>query len=263
MYLKSLFKNPFNLFLTSTCIGIASNLIATEPLIANSCPANPNAAIMSQDCFTTPEEMDIKFYELGFCTGDPLAAADFSSATCTKAWDFGTGETLDLAEFNYKGLRSGLTYKLPNGQYDYAYVIFDPVWGLKGKVYFNSDTYYTDVNGNVTTVENNYAKFNMRVNNLTNGACNTYSSNTDYGPVKARITDDNLATVATNACNNATRMVGSINLNTPLLMTNDVKAYQLTWIIRDMGLMAVDDAGSNNPVGWGGGPFIPSFTLSK
>ena len=40
-------------------------------------------------------------------------------------------------------------------------------------------------------------------------------------------------------------MVGSVDLNTPLVMTDDVKAYQLTWIIRDMGIESTDGAGNN------------------
>ena len=58
-------------------------------------------------------------------------------------------------------------------------------------------------------------------------------------------------------------MVGSVDLNTPILVTDDVKAYQLTWIIRDMGIEATDGGASNAPVEWKGGPFIPNFTLLK
>ena len=144
-------------------------------------------------------------------------------------------------------------------------MIFDPTWGLKGKVYFNNDTYFTDSSGNVTTVDANYSKFSMKVNSLDGGGgCYEYSSSTDYGAVKARLTNTSLVSATnTSTCNAATRMVGSIDLNTPLVMTDDVKAYQLTWIIKDMGLLSVDNGGSNAPVGWGGGPFVPVFTLYK
>ena len=58
-------------------------------------------------------------------------------------------------------------------------------------------------------------------------------------------------------------MVGSVDLNNPVVMTDDVKAYQLTWMIRNMGIEATDGAGSNAPVEWKGGPFVPNFTLFK
>ena len=38
--------------------------------------------------------------------------------------------------------------------------------------------------------------------------------------------------------------VGSIDLNTHLVVTDEVKAYQLTWITRDMGLISFDNGGS-------------------
>ena len=213
--------------------------------------------------------MDIKFYELGFCTGDPLSGNDFDNSTCQRAWLSTSGESADLANFNYIGLTSGLAYKVPSKQYDYAYVIFDPTWGLKGEVYFNEKTYYTDANGAVKETSNDadeasdYSKFQMKINAMSEN-CATYSQNTDYGQVKARLTNNNFVT-ATNQtlCNNATRMVGSVDLNTPIVVTDDVKAYQLTWIIRDMGIEATDGAASTAPVEWKGGPFIPNFTLLK
>ena len=56
-------------------------------------------------------------------------------------------------------------------------------------------------------------------------------------------------------------MVGSVALNTPLVVTDDVKSYQLTWIIRDMGIEATK--GDSQPYMWKGGPFVPNFTLEK
>ena len=114
-------------------------------------------------------------------------------------------------------------------------------------------------------VDADYSKFNLKVGVLNGGAgCFDHSSTTDYGPVKARLTNTSLVSATdTSTCNAATRMVGSIDLNTPLIMTDNVKAYQLTWIIRDMGLLSVDADGNNAPVGWGGGPFVPVFTLFK
>ena len=58
-------------------------------------------------------------------------------------------------------------------------------------------------------------------------------------------------------------MIGSVDLTTPLVMDDDVKAYQLTWIIKDMGIEATDGGGSNSPVEWRPGPFVPNFSLEK
>ena len=267
MSFKSLLKISRNFFFASLGLSVLS-LIDVNPVKAGTCPAEGSdaaAGAQSADCNVTPEVMEIKFYELGFCTGDPLSGADFSNSTCEKSWGSTSGEIANLANFSYLGLTSGLTYKVPSKQYDYAYVVFDATWGLKGKVYFNGDTYFTDSSGNVTTVDANYSKFDLKVGILNGGAgCFDYSGNTDYGAVKARLTNTSLVSATnTSTCNAATRMVGSIDLNTPLVVSDDVKAYQLTWIIKDMGLMSVDNGGSNAPGGWGGGPFVPVFTLFK
>ena len=266
MSFKSFLKLSRNLFFASVGLSIIS-LIDSNPAKAAPCPAKTSTAAegaQTSTCTTTPKVMDIKFYELGFCTGDPLSGNDFDNSTCEKAWLSTSGESADLADFNYIGLTSGLAYKVPSKQYDYAYVVFSPTWGLKGKVYFNDTTYYTDASGNVTTTLANYDKFELTINALSDGACQNYAANTDYGPVKARLANNSLTSATDNtSCNSATRMVGSVDLNTPLVMTDDVKAYQLTWIIRDMGIESTDNGGSNAPLMWKGGPFVPNFTLLK
>tara|TARA_B100000131_G_scaffold83429_1_gene80404 strand:- start:225 stop:1013 length:789 start_codon:yes stop_codon:yes gene_type:complete len=262
MNFKSLLKLSRNFFFASIGLSIIS-LIDADPIKAGACPAAGNSNAQSETCNTTPKVMEIKFYELGFCTGDALSGADFDNSTCVKAWESTSGEIADLASFSYLGLTSGLTYKVPSKQYDYAYVVFDPTWGLKGEVYFNDTTYYTDASGNVTETLGDYDKFELKINALSN-TCQNYSANTDYGPVKARLANNSLVSATDNtSCNAATRMVGNVDLNTPLVMTDDVKAYQLTWIIKDMGIEATDGAGSNAPVEWKGGPFVPNFTLLK
>ena len=100
--------------------------------------------------------------------------------------------------------------------------------------------------------------------NFPTGTCSIYAKSTAYGPVEARLANTSLVSATDNAsCSAATRMVGSVDLNTPLVMTDDVKAYQLTWIIRNMGIESTDNGGSNTPLTWKGGPFVPNFTLLK
>ena len=105
----------------------------------------------------------------------------------------------------------------------------------------------------------------MRLTDIgTAGNCAQYAANTDYGPVKARLANNSLVSATDNtSCNASTRMIGSVDLTTPLVMDDDVKAYQLTWIIKDMGIEATDGGGCNSPVEWRPGPFVPNFTLEK
>ena len=135
MSIKSFLKLSRNIIFASIGLTILS-LVKADPVKAGTCPAEGSdgaAGAQSADCNVTPEVMEIKFYELGFCTGDPLSGAEFSNSTCEKSWESTSGETADLAGFSYLGLTSGLTYKVPSKQYDYAYVILIPHGDLKEK----------------------------------------------------------------------------------------------------------------------------------
>ena len=270
MSFKSLLKISKNIIFASIGISIL-NIITTDNVKASNyppCPTEKSTAAsgaQTQTCSTTPKVMEIKFYELGFCTADPLLGSDFNNSTCEKSWGSTSGETADLATFSYQGLTSGLTYKIPSKQYDFAYVVFDPTWVLKGEVYFNGSTYYTDKNGSVTETLGNYDKFQIKLNDIgTAGNCAQYAANTDYGAVKARLANNSLTSATgNNSCIASTRMVGSVELTTPLVVTDDIKAYQLTWKIKDMGIEATDGGASNAPVEWKPGPFVPNFTLDN
>ena len=63
-------------------------------------------------------------------------------------------------------------------------------------------------------------------------------------------------------CNSATRMIGSITMNSSLTMDDSVKGYRLTWTVTNMGMgINIDESG--NPFSTRGGPFAPEFTLIK
>ena len=146
MSLKSFLKLSRNIIFTTIGLSVL-NIITTDTARASTYPACPDegsaaaSGAQTQTCSTTPKVMEIKFYQLGFCTGDPLSGSDFDNSTCEKAWESTSGETADLASFSYLGLTSGTPIKVPSKQYDYAYVVFSPTWKLKGKVYFNDTTY--------------------------------------------------------------------------------------------------------------------------
>ena len=241
MKLNFFIKSYFLSIFAHVGILIATLITFPEKSKSSECPDDLNMNIQTEDCYQTPDVMEIKFYELGFCTSDPLSGTDFSRNNCSKAWEYPTGQTVDLADFEYQNLTDGNTYRIPNNRYDYAYVIFSNIWGMKGRVYFNGDKYYSTSSGAVVTMEFMFDKFNLEISQLEGGAgCWDYSSDTDYGTVKAVLANSSLVTATNNTeCLNANRMIGSINLNNPLNMTSSVKGYRLSWIIKKMGLKLV------------------------
>ena len=272
-------KTIFNFLLKSTLgafgITLGSLIYTPEKAIAAwggtpDCPADGNANAMTEDCYATPEIMEIKFYELGFCkTTDPLGGANFDRTNCEKVWESTSGQTADLADFSYKGLAGSGTYKISPGTYQYAYVIIDNVVGLKGKSDFNSETYFTtsDGNGSSTAADanmNTYSIFDLDINSLGDGAgCwDSPATNTvGYGTTKAYLTNENLVTAINNAeCDSAKRFIGSIQLENTVNITSKTKTYGLTWDIRNLGLWVDHDAGIH-PQGFGMGPFLPIFSF--
>ena len=225
---------------------------------------------MSEDCHGTPAVMEIPFYEIGFCTSDPLVDYSFSRENCSKAWSSTAPQTVDIASFNYQGLTSGSTYKVPNQTYTHAYVILSNAWGIKGKAYFNSKTYYSTSDGSFTDNEASYGKYDNTTTYMngtefpsTGDNCYDYANTTPYGSIKAVLTDVNLTSASDrSSCNSAQRLVGSIDLDTDLVMTDSVKNYKLTWVVRKMGLY-VDWEGDAEPGSVTTGPFVPNFEFSK
>ncbi len=272
-------KTLFNFLLKSAlgATGITLGALIYTPEKANAawgsiptCPSTGNTEAMSEDCMVTPEVMEIKFYELGFCkTSDPLAGANFDRTNCEKVWESNTGVTSDLATFSYKGLAGSGTYKISPGTYQYAYVIIGNVMGLKGKSDFNGETYFTTADGNGTSTAgdpsmSSYAKYDLDMANLNGGSgCwdSPATTTTGYGTTKAYLANTNLETASnTSECDSATRFIGSIQLETPVNITSSTKTYGLTWSIEDKGIWVIHSGGIH-PSAFGGGPFLPTFTF--
>ena len=272
---KPFFNFLFTSAISATAISLGSLIYTPEKAIAAwgsipTCPATGNTEAMSSDCLVTPEVMEIKFYELGFCkTSDPLAGANFDRTNCEKVWESDAGQTADLAAFSYKGLAGSGTYKISAGTYQYAYVIIDNVMGLKGKSDFNGETYFTaaDGNGSSTALDSDmssYAKYDLDVAAFNGGSgCwdSPATTTSGYGTTKAYLANSNLVTASsTSECNSATRFIGSIQLESPITIKTTTTTYGLTWSIEDKGLW-VTKGSSIHPSSFGGGPFLPVFSI--
>ena len=272
-------KPIFNFLLKSAlgAIGVILGSLTYSPEKAiaawggvNDCPATGNTNAMSEDCLVTPETMEVNFYELGFCkTTDPLAGANFDRTNCEKVWESTSGETADLAAFSYKGLAGTGTYKISPGTYQYAYVIISNVVGLKGKVDFNGETYFTTADGNGSSTASdasmtNYATYDLDIGQLANGSgCwdSPATTTSGYGTTKAYLTNNNLITASNNSeCISATRFIGSIQLENTVTVTSTTKTYGLTWDIRNLGLWVIHGGGIH-PGEFGMGPFLPVFSF--
>ena len=234
------------------------------------CPTNDSVTSLSSvspRCYTTPETLQITFFEIGFCTSDPLSTGTLNKSNCAKSWDNTTGVTTDLALKTYSKM-PGNTYRVPNATYTHAYAIMNDQWIIKGKYKLkDGPTFYSKANYSGSTNSSEYDTFTDAVVNMEGsegtGLCYDYAASTTSGPVKAVLADNNLTSATnTSTCNSATRMIGSIQMNSSLTMDDSVKGYRLTWLVTNMG-MGINIDGSGNPFSTRGGPFAPQFTLIK
>ena len=257
-------------------IGLATLVPLTKTdkgLALDACAPSDSVTSMSSEsnpCFITPEMLKVKFYEIGFCTSDPLSSGTFDSSTCHKSWDNTSGVTTDIGKKTFEKM-SGNTYRVPNGTYGYSYAIMNNSWVYKGKYKLqNGNTWYTRSDGGATSDISSYAEWDDDISDMlgeeSTGFCYDYSASTSDGTVTAVLTDSNNITATnTSTCGSATRVIGSINLNKSITMTDFVSGYRLTWKITNLGLGIEHffNGSKQVPSSFRGGPFTPQFGIIR
>ena len=255
-------------------IGLASlaPLTKTDQSFAlDACAPSGSVTSMASEsnpCFITPEMLKVKFYEIGFCTSNPLSSGTFDNSTCHKSWDNTSGFTTDIGRRTFEAM-PGNTYRIPNGRYGYSYAIMNNSWTYKGKYQIkNGNTWYTRSDGGVTSDISSYSEWKDDISDMlgeeTTGFCYDYSATTADGLVTAVLTDSNNITATNTAsCNSATRVIGSINLSVPINMSEIVDGYRLKWKITNLGLGIGHffNGSKQVPNSFRGGPFTPQFLL--
>ena len=268
---KSTLKNFLKF---SLGISLFIPLMKSQPAnAATPCPASDSVTTMSgqaNPCFTTPEKLEVTFFEIGFCSSDPLSTGTFDNSTCSKTWDNTSGYKTDIGKKTFEDM-VGKVYKVPNATYSHAYAIMNNRWTYKANYKLkDGNTYYTLSNGAQTTNASQYVDWTDDISDMlgeeTTGLCYDYSMSTNNGAVTAVLADSNrVSATDTTSCDNATRVIGSVALKSSLKMDESVKGYKLEWQISDLGigLTHFNNGVNHVPNSWRGGPFTPKFTLIK
>ena len=271
---KSALKNILKF---SLGIGLLIPFFRNEPAKAYLTPCADSGTVAdlsgeANPCFLTPETLKVTFYEVGFCTSDPLATGTFVNTSCEKSWENSSGFESDIGLKRFETM-DGKTFRVPNGTFTHSYAIMSNVWKLKGQYKLTHDggtTYYTNsTNGLVTTSEADYGEWTDDIENMEGqegtNLCYDFSATSSGATVKAVLTDSNFITATnTSTCQSATRLIGTVQLSSPVVMDDSVKGYRLNWKITNMGIGLNDNGnGDNLPVDWRGGPFFSEFSLIK
>lgn len=274
MTIQTIFKNSLKLVAASILLGaIISNKPAESSTRLTACAPSGTKADLSAEadpCYFTPEMLKITFYEIGFCTSDPLATNTFDSSSCFKSWSNPSGFETNLGLKKFEKM-DGTVYRIKDGTYTHTYAIMNKTWVYKASYSFNNGTTWYTKTGpeggdEKTTNVNEYGTWTDSITCMTGeegpGNCGDYRDTTAYGLVKAVLTDSTLNTCGTNAeCAVTTRLVGALNMNNDLVMDSSVKGYRFKWVVTNMGIGVNHDEGQ--PGGFEGGPFVPDVTLIK
>ena len=278
MKTKSITKNLLKCTLAFGALFPILNNESVEASIT-ACAESGTVSTMNSEanpCFLTPEKLVVTFYEVGFCTSDPLFSGVFDNSTCSTSWENLGGATVDIGLKTFKQME-GTTFRIPNATYPYTYAIMNNGWTYKAKYKVNggldgnpatpeNDTFYTASDGSVTTDSSNYSDWVDNISAMTGeentDLCYDYQASTAFGTVKAILANSsNVRANNQSECDNSTKVIGSIGLNTPIIMDDSVKSYRLTWQITNMGVGTSHFGGM--PSGWRGGPFAPKFEFVK
>ena len=219
-------------------------------------------------CLATPEYLKVKFYEIGFCDSDPITnGTQFDDSVCHKVWSSSQGADVVLSEFSYQSL-PGTVNEIPAADYDQAYIIISNQWSIKGSYGLsNGQTFYTKSDGSITELETEYGVTTIDINRLSlmesANNCFFWGEDIVHGKLEMSLNaSDN--TVATNVseCNSATRIIGSIDLLSPVKIKSGIQDYKLDWLVRQMGFWVWNDGG-NEPTQLRNGPIFPEFLPSN
>jgi len=261
--------NPKN-HLLKIAGGLAVTLTASiaVPEITNAAVCNTSnpSSIPASGCYNTPNRYVVKIYEMGLCTSDPLSGTNYDGSTCTATFSNATGADINVAA-GTASLSDGTSTRPPNGSYGYAYIKMKNTFGLKGSFQLNSTTYCSKADGTANSASGCTAANFTETLKAFGGSCSTPYDSDDAiasevlteGTMKARLTNSSYSTVT--ACN-ATNLVGSLSLNSPVVIASSTKGLEVKFTVTNSGMTIIPTNGDTSTVSaFGGGPFQAVFSL--
>ncbi len=257
---------------------------SSDKALANACEENPSS--LSNSCYITPEVYKITIYEMGLCTADPLAGTyvnnsdvvvtDYAidESSCSATFKNSNGSLVNLAGGASQALTGGTNIRPSTGSYPHAYVKIKNVFGLKGNYKMNNVTYYSKANGASDTSASNNAEWDQNLVDFDKGsscepleenrmmaASETFTTGTTgtMKAVLANVSGETYSVTSQANCGSSTRLFGVFSPTNPVVITEKTKGLEVRFTITDRG-MSVFPTERSTSVGFGGGPFTPSFT---
>ena len=229
-------------------------------------------------CRFTPQTYKASVYEMGLCSVNPMAGASLDKSTCTTvftATDQTNGSEHDFALGD--AVLAGISTRPANGTYQFPYIILSNVFTIKAQfTKADNTTFYVHNDGGggscgtadttspaqeCTSTLNQFAQNNVCDGEYLDAPVSIGTINGYLMQNSTLDKRDGVGETASNVCSNVDRLVGVINMNTPIVISPATISFKFIFNVTGFGAqMFTNTAPGNNPNGGGGsGPFSGFF----
>ena len=275
----------------TACVLIFTGHLSTNVSLAAATNVSPGAAsptcdtsspfTSGGDCTVTPSSYKVTIYEMGLCTSHPYGTAkteeDFDASTCVATYTDGSPTTVDVATILTGGTISmpGTSSAPAEGSYGYPYIVLGSSF-TTAAVHTNSvDTYYSKSDCTVTTTA---ADFGNCTDSLTQfGTGGGGGTDCDSGYVGATVSGGTIDGFVTNSslsrsvnsggassgvCIKSGRVVGVMNLTTPVTVTANTISVVFNFVLTNYGAQFFENDSDTVADETGSGPFSGYFVVT-
>ena len=229
-------------------------------------------------CRFTPQTYKASVYEMGLCSVNPMAGASLDKSTCTTvftATDQTNGSEHDFALGD--AVLAGVSTRPANGTYKFPYIILSNVFTIKAQfTKADNTTFYVHNDGGggscgtadttspaqeCTSTLNQFAQNNVCDGEYLDAPVSIGTINGYLMQNSTLDKRDGAGETASNVCSNVDRLVGVINMDTPIVISPVTISFKFIFNVTGYGAqMFTNTAPGNNPNGGGGsGPFSGFF----
>jgi len=262
-------------FSTNVSMAAATNVSASA---STTCDTS-SAFTADADCTVTPSVYQVTIYEMGLCTSHPYGTAkteeDFDASTCVVTYTDDSPTTVDVATILTGGTISmpGTSSAPAEGSYGYPYIVLGSSF-TTAAVHTNSvDTYYSKSDCTVTTTE---ADFGNCTDSLTQFGGSATACDSGYvgatvsgGTIDGFVTNSSLSRsvnssgASSGVCIKSGRVVGVMNLTTPVTVTANTISVVFNFVLTNYGAQFFENDSDTVADETGSGPFSGYFVVTE
>ena len=229
-------------------------------------------------CRFTPQTYKASVYEMGLCSVNPMAGASLDKSTCTTV--FTATDQINGSEHDFAlgdAVLAGVSTRPANGTYKFPYIILSNVFTIKAQfTKADNTTFYVHNDGGsgscgsadttspaqeCTSTLNQFAQNNVCDGEYLDAPVSIGTINGYLMQNSTLDKRDGAGETASNVCSNVDRLVGVINMDTPIVISPATISFKFIFNVTGYGAqMFTNTAPGNNPNGGGGsGPFSGFF----